>query len=372
MRTKSTLLSNLTLMTLAGLLNLALVTHANAQMGTIPLSTVESPSLNGSQQSQIADFVAHWSQRASGADSQQTSRAKAKLVEPLINSRVSISFRRAYSDALNAYIDQLQSNADIGSTMLALRLSGELGTTRATKMVLAGLNSDDLGTRVFAAGRIGRIFRTTAANGPALSASDLNSLITELESIADSQTDESVLSAAIQALGVGSTLPSNDFLAQRSRCIIAMCNAASAQLMSDDSDLESRVRIAMLGAGAATNSLFQNGEDSTEEAVKASVELGANMISVALSEVIHQTIPGVDGRSIHVASVRSGESLLYFALRKHAELHRRPVDNVQQTAFADLLQAGEDRDFRNQAALLLGPGSPINTTFGFADDAFVN
>lgn len=355
-----------------GFLNLALIAPANAQMGTIPPSTVESASVNGSQQSQIADFIAHWSQRASGTDAQQAFRAQAKLMEPLINSRVSISFRRAYSEALGTFFDQLESNADIGSTMLALRLSGELGTTRATKIVLAGLNSDDLGTRIFAAGRIGRIFRTTATNGPALSASDLDSLIAQLEKTASSDTNESVLSAAIQALGVGSTLPSDDFLAQRARCITAMCNASSTQLKNNDSELESRVRIAMLGAGAATFSLSQIGEDSTEEAIKASVQLGANMISVALSGVIHRTIPDVNDRSVYVASVRSGESLLYFALREHAELHRRPVNNVQQTAFADLLQAGEDRDFRNQAALLLGPGSPIITTFDFADDAFVN
>jgi hypothetical protein len=356
-------------------MHLALATSVSSAIGqttSIPRSTVEAAAVGGSQQAQISSFVDHWGQRATDSDPQLASRAQTKLLEPLINSRVSISFRRVYSDALGSYFDKLSSDGDIGATLSSLRLAGELGTTKSTKIILDGLDSDDAGVQIFAAGRAGRTFRTTASNGPALSANDLSSLIAKLDSITDTNQDHSLISACIQALGQGCSLPSDDFLSERAKCLNAMCDAASAQLTSEGSDLETRVRIAMLASGAATNSLLQIGEDSTNEAVKSAVALGADMISIALSDVIHGSMPGTDARELHVTLVRSGESLLYFALREHAELHRRPVGAVQQTAFADLLEAGKDRDFRNKAALLLGPGSPIVTDFNFAEDRFVH
>ncbi len=380
MRTKATRLTNLRsglssnlsgVLTL-GLLNLALVSPALGQTTALPPSTVEAAAVGGSQQSQITSFVNHWGERAIGTDSQQASRAMTKLVEPMISSRVSISFRRAYSDALGSLFESFQSNGDIGSTLSALRLAGELGTTKSTQIILGGLDSDDAGVRIFAAGRAGRTFRTTAANGPAMSANDLSSLISKLESVSDSTNDQSLISACVQALGHGCSLPSDDFLAARADCIRIMCDAAGKQLSSDSSDLDSRVRMSMLASGAATNSLFQSREDSTHEAVKSAVGLGANMISIALSEVISGTMPEIEGRAMQVTLVRSGESLLYFALREHAELNGRSASGVEQTAFADLLEAGDDRSFRNKAALLLGPGSPIVTDFNFADDEFVH
>lgn len=360
-------------MIILGALGLAMTSPALGQTTTLQLSTIEGAALGGSQISQISSFVDHWSSRALESDSQSAFRAQSKLVEPLINSRVSISFRRAYSDALGSYLDQLHTNGDIGSTLSMLRLAGELGTTKSTKILIEAIGSDDAGIQIFAIGRAGRTFRTTAANGPALSANDLNSLVSKLKEISGTSKDSAILGACLQTFGHGSTLPSGDFLAVRADCMIAMCDAASNQLIKPGaSDLESRARLAMVGSGAATFSLLQNGENSNEEAVKSAVALGADMISIALSGVLEGTLPGVADRELQVTLVRSGESLLYFALQKHAELNGRSPSSVKQTAFADLLEAGEDRSFRNKAALLLGAGSPIIEAFDFADDRFVH
>ena len=98
-------------------LNLVLATSAIGQTTTMPLSTIEAASIGGSQQSQISSFVDHWGERAASADAQAASRAQTKLLEPLINSRVSIAFRSSYSDALGSYFDSLTSAGDIGSTL---------------------------------------------------------------------------------------------------------------------------------------------------------------------------------------------------------------------------------------------------------------
>ncbi|MFK7759270.1 MAG: hypothetical protein AB8C13_04910 [Phycisphaerales bacterium] len=354
-----------------GAFQCVMIAPAIAQ-SSISLSTVESASISGSQGTQITDYVSQWTQRATESDMSQAERAQTRLLEPLMNTRVSISFRRAYSDALGTYLDELESSDSIASTFMSLRLAGELGTTRGSQVILAGLNHTDPGVRIFAAGRAGRTFRTTASNGPALSANDLSKLINKLDSITDTSSDSALISACIQALGEGCSLPSDDFLIARSQCLSAMSDAASRQLKNGQSDLESRVRLAMLASSSATNSLLQVGEDSTKEGIKSAVGLGAEMIALALSDVINRTMPDVKNRELHVALVGSGESLLYFSLREFAEFSNRPVGNVQQTQFAALLQSGEDRDFRNKAALLLGAGSPIIVDFQFPDDAFVN
>lgn len=364
--------SNLGRIIAIGAVNLMLVAPAIGQTTSLPLSTIEGATLGGSQMSQISSFVDHWSTRAMDGDTQSAARAQGKLLEPLINSRVSISFRQAYSDALASHLDALNADGSVGSTLSMLRIAGELGTSRSTGLILSGLDSDDAGVRIFAAGRAGRTFRTTAANGPAMSANDLTSLVTKLGEVSSSTNDTSLLSACIQALGQGCSLPSDDFLAPRAACMEQMCTAASNYLTLDGTDLESRARIAMLATGSATNSLLQVGESSTNDAIKAAVALGADMISISLSDVVNGTMPALGSRDLQTKLVSSGESLLYFALRKHAELNGRPAGNVEQTTLAALLESGEDREFRNKAALLLGAGSPIITAFDFADDRFVN
>lgn len=374
MRTKSTRAQNRGMKTLSLALTFGALTlvasPTMAQTTSLPVSTVEAASVGGTQRDQINSFASHWSERALTSDAQQASRAQAKLIEPLVGARVSISFRRAYDEALGSYFDKLASNGDVGSTLSALRLAGELATEDSVKLIIQGLDHDDAGVRIFAAGRAGRAFRTTAANGAALSVVDLDAMINKLKAAA-AGGDRALVGACIQALGQGCSLPSDEFLAQRARSLSVMCDAATQQVVND-SNLESRARMSMLASSFATNSLLQVGEDSNTEAVRSAVALGASMIGISLSEVINSTIPPVGERELHVSMVRTGESLLYFALREHAEINRRPVGNVEQTAFADLLEAGDDRNFRNKAALLLGPGSPIVTTFGFEDDQFVN
>lgn len=373
MRTKSTRYTSLRHLVAAGALATVIATPSLGQTTTLQTSTIESASLGGSQISQITSFVDHWSSRALESDSQSAMRAQTKLVEPMINPRVSISFRRAYSDALTSYFDQLNTNGDVGSTLSMLRLAGELGTTKSTQILVDAMGSDDAGIQIFAIGRAGRTFRTTATNGPALSVNELAELLSALKKISETSTDPAVLDACLQSYAQGSTLPSDEFLAIRAGSMSAMCDAASTQLIqANNSDLETRARLAVVGSSAANFSLLQNGEDSTNEAIKSAVALGADMISIALSEVLEGTLPGVDNRDLQVSLVRTGESLLYFALQKHAQLNGGSTASIEQTQLATLLEAGEDRDFRNKAALLLGAGSPIVTQFDFADDRFVH
>ena len=135
-----------------GAANLMLALPANGQTTNLPLSTIEGATLGGSQMSQISSFVDHWSSRAIDSDTQNASRAQGKLLEPLINARVSISFRQAYSDALASHLEALSADGSVSATFSMLRLAGELGTSRSTGLILDGLNHEDAGTR-----RLGKV-----------------------------------------------------------------------------------------------------------------------------------------------------------------------------------------------------------------------
>lgn len=361
-----------TLRILTLLLTTVLAPNALAQgVSALPLSIVEKPSISSSERAQIAQFVSEKTPDVTSSDLSRANRARQNLLAPLSNTRVSIAFRRAYDEALTPVMEALEAQDNVGATLTRLRLAGELGTTNASRMIVSALDSDDLSVRIFAAGRAGRVLRTTAANGPALTSGDLNTLIERLGATATSTDNPSLLAACVSALGQGGSLPSSDLRDQRGRSIELMCNAAS-EAVREASSIEQSERLAMIASGIATNSLFQVGQSSTQGATKAAVALGADMIAVALDDIVNKRIPSVDDRAIHVALVQAGESLLYYAQTEHAEITGRNPSSVQQTNLNALLKAGEDRDFRNNAALLLGPGSPIVETFGFADDRFVN
>lgn len=361
-----------TLRILSLILMTILAPSAFAQgVSSLPLSIVEKPSISSSERAQIAQFVSEKADDAASTDLSRANRARQNLLAPLNNTRVSISFRRAYDEALAPVMEALGAQDNVGATLTRLRFAGELGTTNASRIIVGALDDEDMSVRIFAAGRAGRIFRTTSTNGPALTTGDLNTLIEKLGAVANSTDDPSLLATCVSALGQGGSLPSSDLREQRGRCIELMCDAAS-KAVRDSSSMDQRERLAMIAAGFATNSLFQVGESATQGATKAAVALGADMVIVALDDVVNKRIPGVKDRAIHVALVQAGESLLYYAQTEHAEITGGNPNSVKQTNLHAQLKSGEDRDFRNNAALLLGPGSPIVETFGFADDRFVN
>jgi len=347
---------------------------AMAQFGTLGRGVTESPSISGSQRAQIDGFVSSRLDDAVGGDAFEAADAREDLLAPLETPGASPAFRRAYEESLSAFFEGLALRADTQAAITVLRFSGELGTRDSAQRIIAALDHSDLGVRLFAAGSAGRVLTRASRVGPAMRASDLDALIAALGERAKGDGDPIFRSACVRALGAGGMLPGTDLGAQRGACVQLMCESASAMTPAIDpgAEADAAARAAVHAAGSATSSISQVGVDATPGAVRAAVALGADMIALGLSGVIDGTVPPAGERALLVTIVRSGESLLYFAMREHAELKGRNPGSVSQTDLAAMLGAGEDRDFRNAAALQLGPGSPIVTEFGFDDERFVN
>lgn len=345
-----------------------------AQSTTLPASTVEAISIGSAQQSQINDFIQTWSPRALGESSSDVKKAMEALVNPMHQRGVSISFRQAYARSLEPLMDELQSADSIGSQLSALRLAGALATPGTASRVKKALRDDDLGIQIFAVSRIQEIFSSTTKHSPAISSADIDSLIESVQTLAtDSDINRELLRACVRALIQGTDLSTKDLGDSRSSAIIALSNVVGNQLrsLSVSDDPSFAQSLAVQATSAITASILDISSTTTSDATREAVGLAGDTISITLRRLLGKTLEPLSERALTIQSVRSGESLLYFARRKHAELNGQSQSSITQTSFADQLEGGDDRDFRNSASSLLGPGSAIIRKFKFADERFL-
>lgn len=357
------------------MLVLALATGlAPAQTGsTLPRSTVETISVNPGQRTQIQQFVDNWAPRVTSDDAQDTKRGIEALTEPLQSRGVSVAFRQAYTQALNPLLTQLEDSGSIADKLSILRIAADLATPSAAARVRDLMDDEDRGVRLFAISRAGQVFETTSVHGPAMTGNDANALIDAITQAADHDTHPEILRACARALGSGSNISSRDLGPARSRAVIALSDIVGQRLqaLEPNDDPSFAQSLALDAAASTTRSLSDITAEVNADAARAAVRLGGDIISVALRRVLGSTIEPVADRELTVRSVQAGETLLYFARRKAAELRGQSLNSVQETRFSTMLENGEDRDFRNQAAALLGPGSPIVTVFDFESDRFL-
>ncbi|MBL4697246.1 MAG: hypothetical protein JKX70_00280 [Phycisphaerales bacterium] len=356
-----------------------LAPSAQAQGGSdLPRSTVEAISVSGSQRTQINEFVEVWTARALSDDAQSAKKAMEALTEPLNQRGVSVAFRQTYTQAIASLLGEFDAIDSVGSTLAALRLAGDLATPSAASRIQSAIkSSDDLGVQVFAVARAGQVFDVTIKHGPAMTAGDARSLIEAIESIASGASSDDLnpelLRSCVRALSIATRLSSRDMGDTRSLAVNALANIVGPHLRSlgINDDPSFAQDLALQAASAMTTSISDISSDTTPDAVKSAVGLGGDIISVALRQVLKNTIAPVDDRELTTRSVQAGETLLYFALRNDAELDNNYGQTVRQTAFAEQLAAGDDKAFRNAASLLLGARSAICSGFGFDDNRFV-
>ncbi len=355
---------------------LAFSPAALAQSGAdLPMSTTESISISSSQRAQIDEFVQAWTGRALSDNAPDTKKALEALTKPLTQRGVSVAFRQAYSQAITPLLNELDAKGTIGATLSSLRIAGALATPAAATRIRAAINdNDDLGVKLFAVARTGDLFAATKAHGPAMTQGDAQALINAIGTLAEDQSiHDELLRACVRTLSKATTLSSKDMGDTRSHAIVALAKAVGARLRATNitDDPSFAQSLGLEAASAITASISDISSDTTPQAVKAAIGLGGDIISIALRRVVGGTINPVSDRDLTVRSVQAGETLLYFALRKDADLDNKFGKPVRQTTFADQLTAGDDKDFRNQASLLLGPGSPIVKAFGFNDNRFL-
>lgn len=341
----------------------------------LPRSTIETISVNAGQRSQIENFVNNWASQATSGDASNVKQALEALTEPLHGRGVSIAFRQSYAQLLMPTIDQLLEEDEVQSKISALRLAGDLATPAAANRVRRLINDDDAGVRLFAVASAGRLFESAGVHGPAITDSDASALIdTIIDSAREQGSDREHTRACARALTDATTIGTRDLTATRSNAIIALSELVGDQLigLNDDDDPSFAQSLALEAASATTASISDISATVNADAARAAVRLGADIVAIPLRRVIAKTIEPQGERGMTASSVQAGETLLYFARRKAAEIDGRSITGIETTNFSNQLESGNDRDFRNDAAALLAPGGPIVSGFGFEDDRFLN
>jgi hypothetical protein len=336
----------------------------------LPRSTIETISVNGGQRTQIEQFVNNWLPRLTSENASDNKRALEALTTPLHGRGVSIAFRQSYSQLLIPTIDELINDRGIQGKINALRISGDLATPAASARIRRLLNDDDAGVRLFAVASAGRLFQSAGVHGPAITDSDASALINAILENARSNTDDAEYThACARAFVEATTIPTRDLTATRSNAIIALSDLVGEHLSTLDADEDPKFvqGLALDASSATTVSISDISATINADAARAAVRLGADVIALPLRRVIAKTIEPQGERDLTVRSVQAGETLLYFARRKGAELGGRSSTGIDTTSFSDLLKSGNDRDFRNQAAALLAPGGTIDSNYKFGD-----
>ena len=345
------------------------VPSATAQVSSsLPGSIVQSGTVSGAARQQITDFVESVTGSLDSDDIRNAARAREQLLRPLQDRDVSVAFRQAYGEALGSMLDSYSESEDVQQRLLALRVGGELATSDSVRIIRKHLTSSDAGIRLFSIGRVQRVFEMTSAHGPAISSSEATGLVRLIAKQAESTADPIELDGIVRALAAGASLPGSDLSGARNASVQSMESVVSPILrgLEPNGDTQTAYRLALRAASAMTGSIIDVNASTDAAALKASIGLAGDMLSVPLRQIFAgYELEGAE-RELAIRSVQSAEALLYFARKKQPG-----GSQVAQTGFADLLEQGENRDFRNSVSLLLDANSKLVGDNGFEANRFV-
>lgn len=335
---------------------------------SLPGSIVQSGTVSPAARQQIQSYVESVSGSLDSDDIRDAARAREQLVRPLEDRDVSVAFRQAYGQALAPVLSAHSDSDDVQKQLLALRLAGELATSDSLRILRKHLKSDDAGIRLFSIGRVQRVFEMTAAHGLAISSSEATDLVRLITKESESTTDPIELDGIVRALAAGASLPGADLTGARNLSVQSMEGVVSPILrgLEPTDDTESAYRLALRAASAMTSSIIDVNASTNPASLKSSIGLAGDILSVPLRQIFAGYDLEGEERELTVRAVQSADALLYFARKSQSG-----GSQVAQTSFSEMLQKGEDREYRNAVSLLFDANSKLVRDNGFVGDRFV-
>lgn len=335
----------------------------------IPVGTAQSLSLDAAEQQQIQTYIDAYAPALLEGPGIARVRARDGLIRPLNLADVSIVFRQAYSDGLEAHLQTLLADADAGATLTGLRLAGELATEDAVALIVPFTQSEDDGIRLFAISRLERVFDVVAARSPSLSPSTANNLVLALGDALATEENVTVADAGIRALLSASNIKRPNFEALRFQAVTQMTTNASVRLRNANPDDLAELLLAVRACGGARDALIDVTASPTDEACSAAVGLAGDVIAYLFAQMQNESLPPVGQRSTQIQAINAAESALYHARRVSAEINGQPAPKL--TTLERSFTSGDDRAFRFEVVSLLGSNSQLIEDFDFEPKRFI-
>ena len=299
------------------LLSLALfapLAPAFAQTDRLPEEVVTTIVLNDSQKQAIADFTTAHIARLSAQEPQTVAKARAAIIEPLGNARVSAATRLEMSRVLADRVGQLASDPREIVAINAIVIAGELATAPATQVLVSALNDQRPAVRYQAAYGLGRTFESIRTSAAAIRADRVVSLLDTLQSRLASETDGLVVDALVRAIIDAGRIDKQDFSQVSAAAVTSLSKGMAASIKRQGNAVAQGALIdAYIRAGSGIRDILAS-QRLPDPAVKSAAELGADLIAHAVRVVEQKALPtqdpGVRARYARLAAV--GETVVLF------------------------------------------------------------
>lgn len=256
---------------------------AHAQMADIPDATRQNlGTLSDAERQAVKGYVTEYAKNLLSDDPLLVRRDREALLRKLEGGNISVSFRLAYAQELDAILTQMLASTNERTVINGLVLAGELATDKTLAMVQSKTTGAPA-IRFEAACSLGRIFRAVQNNQPAIN--QISVPISGLEALIIAEKDAHVRDALVKAGLAATEIP-----AEKTNAISAIARGIASVVRTmngrvpDDAELTALLRAGVGLRDVAARSV-QQGASIAGTAPKDMTELGGVLLS-AVSKAV--------------------------------------------------------------------------------------
>ena len=303
--------------------------------------------LSSAETDEVRQFVEPRLLALAGNDAVARERARAELVSSLRRPGVSVAFRQAYRGAMLDRLTPLASDARDEVAINALLVLGELADDAAARVLLERTGDDRQTVRYAAIAALTTSFRAARDQAPALTPATAGRIVDHLGERLRNEPDAWTADAVARALIAAGSIGRSEFASVSQNAWVALGEGVGDRLYSAEPSPELRiVLLTAMRAGEAMRDAITAPTGIDDRATRAAAGLGGEAIGF-VSRLLERGELASGDRRVEADLVNIGENLVFFSRQR---LLSTPPP---QTRLADMLNAGQDGEYRNAASLLV-------------------
>jgi len=186
------------------------------------------------------------------AEAARIKRARAEILEPLSDDRVSARFRIEYGKQLDPVLSRLAADPRDMVSVNALLIAGELATEQGVAILEKHLGAKNAVVRYTAAAGFGLSFEALKRTAPALAENRVSGMVDTLGQRAGAETDLLVLDTLARSLVAAMQVSEPPFQAIPARALETLSTKVGGRLAAPPDKLERDQLARLLDTGTTT------------------------------------------------------------------------------------------------------------------------
>lgn len=360
---------NTTLRRLTTCLALAIATLPSlAQIVDLSPTIPSKNRLDTSDQEAINEFAAFHAEQIQSGDPEAIRSSRNALTRPLESGNITLSFRRAYSDAVLPIATTLIESQDAVQRMAGLRIAGLLGTDPSARLAVESMEDADEGVRFFAISALGESLATLSSGSPSLTEPVIIDVVEALGDVIRLHQNPDFADAAVRALTSARRISEPSQASTRSIMVETLAHAMGDRLgglRAADPGAEKTMIAALRACQAVRNVVFDPQLPPSRNSAIAAIRLGAESIGYVYTRNRAGVIELGEGLEPESALLSMAEQAI-----SRGRIAAKET-NVSETTITLQFTRGDERQFAIRTSELIGPESVIVTTYNFDRNAFL-